>query len=105
MLAASVAVSVSNRLASRRPSVCLPVIEKKLTNGNNLIRGLFILRYINARIIIIIIIIIINLHTASMGIFACFVENQQFSMRLCLYTMTNFPINFVSISCFRNARS
>ena len=105
MLAASVAVSVSNGLASRRPSVCLPVIEKKLTNGNNLIRGLFILRYINARIIIIIIIIIINLHTASMGIFACFVENQQFSMRLCLYTMTNFPINFVSISCFRNARS
>jgi len=102
MLAASVAVSVSNGLASRRPSVCLPVIEKKLTNGNNLIRGLFILRYINARIIII---IIINLHTASMGIFACFVENQQFSMRLCLYTMTNFPINFVSISCFRNARS
>ena len=101
MLAASVAVSVSNGLASRRPSVCLPVIEKKLTNGNNLIRGLFILRYINARIII----IIINLHTASMGIFACFVENQQFSMRLCLYTMTNFPINFVSISCFRNARS
>jgi len=103
MLAASVAVSVSNGLASRRPSVCLPVIEKKLTNGNNLIRGLFILRCMNARIIIII--IIINLHTASMGIFACFVENQQFSMRLCLYTMTNFPINFVSISCFRNARS
>jgi len=101
MLAASVAVSVSNGLASRRPSVCLPVIEKKLTNGNKLIRGLFILRYINAHIII----IIINLHTASMGIFACFVENQQFSMRLCLYTMTNFPINFVSISCFRNARS